>query len=283
MTMMKFVLAQNIVVVYIGAENFGNAQTVIISKKIRGCKISKEEGLLCLFCLWSIVFFVVLRLSMTYRKIEEFVVIYKAVNRRRFMFTMSSVRKFDNLNLAYRRLLTNPESTYKNYFRNVYTSYAMASNENLKIINHKLKAGYIPNESIRVCMPKSNGLNRMYTLLLTTACGITSKSGEDIKLGDTVSNEYMKIILNEAGVYDNLTFISDDLKDTDEEKYVLISYTYKNLDQTVETHSNWVDIKLCSDKDEYTYIKHYSIDNLNNFYYDEFIDVEPLEKKKYSL
>lgn len=81
------------------------------------------------------------------------------------MFTMSSVRKFDNLKLAYRRLLTNPESTYKNYFRDVYTSYAMASNDNLQIINHKLKAGYIPNESIRVFMPKSNGLNRMYTLL----------------------------------------------------------------------------------------------------------------------
>ncbi len=36
------------------------------------------------------------------------------------------------------------------------------------------------------------------SLLLTTACGITSKSGEDIKLGDTISNEYMKIILNEV-------------------------------------------------------------------------------------
>lgn len=117
-------------------------------------------------------------------------------------------------------------------------------------------------------------------LLLTTACGITSKSGEDIKLGDTASNEYMKIILNEVGVYDDLTFISDDLKDTEEEKYVLISYTYKNLDQTIETHSNWVDIKLYSAKDEYTYIKHYSIDNLNNFYYDEFIDIEPLEEKE---
>ena len=117
-------------------------------------------------------------------------------------------------------------------------------------------------------------------LLLTTACDITGKSGKDIKLGDTVSNEYMKIILNEVGVYENLTFISDDLKDTDEEKYVLISYTYKNLDQTVETHSNWVDIKLYNDKDVYTYIKHYSIDDLNNFYYDEFIDVEPLEEKE---
>lgn len=116
-------------------------------------------------------------------------------------------------------------------------------------------------------------------LLLTSACGISDKSGEDIKLGDTLSNEYMQITLNEVGIYDNLTFISDDLKDTDDEKYVLISYTYKNLDQAVETHSNWVEIKLYNNKDEYSYIKHYSIDDLNNFYCDEFIDVEPLEEK----
>ena len=117
-------------------------------------------------------------------------------------------------------------------------------------------------------------------LVLTTACGITKKDGDDIKLGDTISNEYMKITLNKVSIYDDLTSMSDDLKDTDDEKYVLISYTYKNLDQTIETHSNWVNIKLYDDKDEYTYIKHYSKDDLSNFYYDEFIDVEPLEEKE---
>lgn len=35
MTMMKFVHALNVVVVYIGTENFGNAQIATIQKKIK--------------------------------------------------------------------------------------------------------------------------------------------------------------------------------------------------------------------------------------------------------
>ena len=78
---------------------------------------------------------------------------------------MSSIRKNENLKLAYKRILTNPESTYKSYFRDIYTAFGMSADDNIKIIAHKLKAGYIPNKSIRTFMPKSNGLNRMYTLL----------------------------------------------------------------------------------------------------------------------
>ena len=57
------------------------------------------------------------------------------------------------------------ESTYKSYFRDVYTAFGMSADDNIKIIAHKLKAGYIPNKSIRTFMPKSNGLNRMYTFI----------------------------------------------------------------------------------------------------------------------
>ena len=81
------------------------------------------------------------------------------------MYTMSSIRKNENLKLAYKRILTNPESTYKSYFRDVYTAFGMSADDNIRIIAHKLTAGYIPNKSIRAFMPKSNGLNRMYTLL----------------------------------------------------------------------------------------------------------------------
>ena len=81
------------------------------------------------------------------------------------MFTIQNVRKQANLQLAYHRLITNPESTYKNYFRDVYNGYAMALDDNLKNIGQRLKAGYMPDTSIRVFMPKSNGLSRMYTLL----------------------------------------------------------------------------------------------------------------------
>ena len=81
------------------------------------------------------------------------------------MYTIANVAKLSNLVLAYNRLLTNPESTYKNYFRETYTIYGMASEKNIALLRKKIKAGYLPTQSIRVFLPKSNGLSRMYTLL----------------------------------------------------------------------------------------------------------------------
>lgn len=82
-----------------------------------------------------------------------------------YLYTVVNVAKQSNLALAYNRLLTNPESTYKNFFRDTYSIYGMASEKNIELLRKKIKAGYLPTQSIRVFMPKSNGLNRMYTLL----------------------------------------------------------------------------------------------------------------------
>ena len=81
------------------------------------------------------------------------------------MYTIKSVYKQSNLKIAFRRLITNPESTYKNYFRDLYRCYAMALDDNIKVIQKNIKAGYMPEPAIRVYMPKSNGLNRMYSLI----------------------------------------------------------------------------------------------------------------------
>ena len=81
------------------------------------------------------------------------------------MYTIANVAKQSNLELAYNRLLTNPESTYKNFFRETYAIYGMASEKNIKLLRKKINTGYLPAQSIRVFMPKSNGLSRMYTLL----------------------------------------------------------------------------------------------------------------------
>ena len=81
------------------------------------------------------------------------------------MYTIVNVAKQSNLTLAYTRLLTNPESTYKNLFRDTYSIYGMASEKNIALLQKSVKAGYLPTQSIRVFMPKANGLNRMYTLL----------------------------------------------------------------------------------------------------------------------
>lgn len=81
------------------------------------------------------------------------------------MYTINNVAKQSNLALAYSRLLTNPENIYKNFFRNTYSIYGMASEKNIALLQKRLKAGYISTQSIRVFMPKANGLNRMYMLL----------------------------------------------------------------------------------------------------------------------
>lgn len=81
------------------------------------------------------------------------------------MYVLKDVYNTGNLKLAFERLVTNPESTYKNYFRNIYNSYAYALDRNIRMLSKRVKSGYLPMESIRVYMPKSNGLHRMYTLL----------------------------------------------------------------------------------------------------------------------
>ena len=67
--------------------------------------------------------------------------------------------------MAYARLLTNPEATYKNYFRNIYATYGMAKDNSIHNLSKKIKSGYVPEQSFKVYVPKPNGLNRMYTLM----------------------------------------------------------------------------------------------------------------------
>ena len=69
------------------------------------------------------------------------------------------------MDLAFQRLITNPENTYKNYFRQTYNNYAYALDSNISVLSKKIKAGFLPNPALQVFMPKSNGLSRMYTLL----------------------------------------------------------------------------------------------------------------------
>ena len=83
------------------------------------------------------------------------------------MFTMRAVSRKENLLLAYNRLLTNPESTYKNFFRDSYTAYGMNISKNLDLLRKKVESGYLPVDTIHIFMPKANGLSRMYTLLST--------------------------------------------------------------------------------------------------------------------
>ena len=91
--------------------------------------------------------------------------VFKLLKRWINLFSMRDIAKQDNLLLAYNRLLTNPESTYKNFFRDTYSAYGMAISKNIALLHKEVKSGYLPVDTVRVFMPKANGLSRMYTLM----------------------------------------------------------------------------------------------------------------------
>ncbi len=100
--------------------------------------------------------------------------------------------------MAYKRLLTNPEATYKNYFRNVYATYGMSADSNLKNLSSKIKAGYLPEKSYKIYVPKPNGLNRMYTLMSVedqiVYQAFANKLADQLVQLDSVKKRYKKSV-----------------------------------------------------------------------------------------
>lgn len=72
----------------------------------------------------------------------------------------------DNLKRAYKWIQSNPEASYKSYFRDVYTAYAASSDINLKRLRkHLIRRAYDPGHASKVYLPKPSGILRPYTLL----------------------------------------------------------------------------------------------------------------------
>lgn len=73
---------------------------------------------------------------------------------------------YDNLLLAWRRINTARNISYKRYFRPVYYAYEWAVERNLSDLATRLRGGsYTPKSPSRVYMPKPSGLHRAITLL----------------------------------------------------------------------------------------------------------------------
>lgn len=71
-----------------------------------------------------------------------------------------------NINLAWKWINSNTEKLYKNYFRDLYKSFALSYSENITEISKELKKGtYEPSLAIKVILPKKSGILRPYTLL----------------------------------------------------------------------------------------------------------------------
>jgi hypothetical protein len=72
----------------------------------------------------------------------------------------------DNLKRAWRWTLSNPLPEYKNYFRDVYAAFALASDANLCLLKENLDRGiYKPTHACKAYPVKPSGLLRTYTLL----------------------------------------------------------------------------------------------------------------------
>lgn len=80
--------------------------------------------------------------------------------------TLAAVAAPENLTRAWHWLLTNPEASYKNYFRRIYRAYGIAEESNLEALSKRLKnRTYRPVHSTKLFLPKSSGLLRPWTLL----------------------------------------------------------------------------------------------------------------------
>ncbi|KUO59704.1 MAG: hypothetical protein APF84_13685 [Gracilibacter sp. BRH_c7a] len=72
----------------------------------------------------------------------------------------------DNIHRAWRWLNTNPDYKYKNYFRDIYTSYAISLSDNIDDLIFRLKSNtYEPTEPGKLYIPKPSGIMRPITLL----------------------------------------------------------------------------------------------------------------------
>jgi hypothetical protein len=78
----------------------------------------------------------------------------------------SQVYDIHNIRRAYRWVLSNPDPRYKNFFREDYAAYALATDLNLRILSRQIKSGrFTPSHASKVYIPKPSGVLRPISLL----------------------------------------------------------------------------------------------------------------------
>ena len=82
------------------------------------------------------------------------------------MTDLSKVFDLNNLRRAYRWTMSNPDASYKSYFRDSYDAFAIASDTHLKWIRQEgLKERYEVSHASKIMTPKPSGVLRPITLL----------------------------------------------------------------------------------------------------------------------
>src|SRR5262245_8689417 len=82
------------------------------------------------------------------------------------MRTLDLAYDQDNLKRAWRWVRTNPDRSYKAYFRSLYGNYAVAGEALLEHLRDRLtRSIYEPAHACKLFFPKPSGVLRPYTLL----------------------------------------------------------------------------------------------------------------------
>lgn len=82
------------------------------------------------------------------------------------MADLDQLRHPDNLNRAWRWIRSNPDATYKSYFRPLYQHFAVAEAALLQDLGERLKRDiYEPEPSCKIFQPKPSGILRPISLL----------------------------------------------------------------------------------------------------------------------
>lgn len=82
------------------------------------------------------------------------------------MSDLNRAWQIENLRRAWRWIRSNPDRTYKGYFRQLYAAYATADEALLSNLRNRLMRGvFVPSDAGKVFFPKPSGILRPYTLL----------------------------------------------------------------------------------------------------------------------
>jgi hypothetical protein len=82
------------------------------------------------------------------------------------MSDLSKAWLIDNLRQVWRWIRSNPDRTYKAYFRELYSAYAVADEPFLKHLSDKLDRDvFVDSDSCKILFPKPSGILRPITLL----------------------------------------------------------------------------------------------------------------------
>ena len=79
---------------------------------------------------------------------------------------LEEVYNYKNLKRAWKWLNSNTDYKYKNYFRDIYTAYAISIDDNLKDLSKRIERDkFTPTKPAKMFVPKNSYLTREFTLL----------------------------------------------------------------------------------------------------------------------